>query len=100
MYAGPKRGQRIRSVCHRVFAQGGFDVVVGNPPYIRQEWLAPFKPYWEKRYRSYHGVADIFVYFFEQRHRAPATRRPVGLHHLRQLGEAGKHASLQQQGSR
>ena len=25
-----------------VFAQGGFDVVVGNPPYIRQEWIAPF----------------------------------------------------------
>ena len=49
-----------------VFKQGGFDVVVGNPPYIRQEWLAPFKPYWEQRYRSYHGVADIFVYFFEQ----------------------------------
>ena len=49
-----------------VFAQGGFDVVVGNPPYLRQEWLAPFKPYWEKRYQSYHGVADIFVYFFEQ----------------------------------
>ena len=49
-----------------VFAQGGFDVVVGNPPYLRQEWLAPFKPYWEKHYRAYHGVADIFVYFFEQ----------------------------------
>jgi methylase of polypeptide subunit release factors len=28
-----------------VFATGGFDVVIGNPPYIRQEWLAPFKPY-------------------------------------------------------
>jgi hypothetical protein len=40
--------------------------VVGNPPYIRQEWLAPFKPYWERRFKSYHGVADIFVYFFEQ----------------------------------
>jgi len=49
-----------------VFAQGGFDVVVGNPPYIRQEWLAPFKPYWEQRFKTYHGVADIFVYFFEQ----------------------------------
>ena len=49
-----------------VFAQGGFDVVVGNPPYIRQEWIASYKPYWEKRYRSFHGVADIFVYFFEQ----------------------------------
>ena len=48
-----------------VFAQGGFDVVVGNPPYIRQEWIAPFKPFWESRYSSYHGVADIFVYFFE-----------------------------------
>jgi len=49
-----------------VFAQGGFDVVVGNPPYIRQELLAAFKPYWEQRFKSYHGVADIFVYFFEQ----------------------------------
>ncbi len=49
-----------------VFAQGGFDVVVGNPPYIRQELLAPFKPYWERRFKAYHGVADIFVYFFEQ----------------------------------
>jgi hypothetical protein len=28
-----------------VFAQGGFDVVVGNPPYIRQELLTPFKPW-------------------------------------------------------
>jgi hypothetical protein len=48
-----------------VFAQGGFDVVVGNPPYIRQELLAPFKPYWEARFKTYHGAADIFVYFFE-----------------------------------
>jgi hypothetical protein len=49
-----------------VFAQGGFDVIVGNPPYIRQELLVPFKPYWEQRFKAYHGVADIFVYFFEQ----------------------------------
>jgi hypothetical protein len=47
-------------------SEGGFDVVVGNPPYIRQEWIAAFKPYWERRFKSYHGVADIFVYFFEQ----------------------------------
>ncbi len=55
-----------QSAFPEVFAQGGFDVIVGNPPYIRQEWIAPYKPYWEKRYCSYHGVADIFVYFFEQ----------------------------------
>ena len=48
-----------------VFAAGGFDVVVGNPPYIRQEWLAPYKPHWEHRFRSYHGTADIFTYFFD-----------------------------------
>jgi methylase of polypeptide subunit release factors len=27
-----------------VFVQGGFDVVVGNPPYVRQEWISPYKP--------------------------------------------------------
>ena len=49
-----------------VFKAGGFDVVVGNPPYIRQEWLAPYKSHWEAAFRSYHGVADIFTYFFER----------------------------------
>ncbi|MEW4452754.1 DNA methyltransferase [Bremerella sp. JC817] len=48
-----------------VFANGGFDVVVGNPPYIRQEWLAPYKSHWEKRFKSYYGTADIFTYFYE-----------------------------------
>ncbi|NQV23792.1 MAG: N-6 DNA methylase [Rhodopirellula sp.] len=48
-----------------VFEQGGFDVVVGNPPYIRQEWLAPFKPHWKEVFATFDGVADIFTYFFE-----------------------------------
>jgi hypothetical protein len=48
-----------------IFAAGGFDVIVANPPYIRQEWLAPYKSHWENRFKSYHGVADIFTYFFE-----------------------------------
>jgi len=54
-----------RAAFPEVFAAGGFDVVVANPPYIRQEWLAPYKPHLETRFASYHGVADIFVYFFE-----------------------------------
>jgi hypothetical protein len=45
---------------------GGFDVVVANPPYIRQEWLAPYKAHFEAVYESYHGTADIFTYFFER----------------------------------
>ncbi|MDP1591895.1 MAG: N-6 DNA methylase, partial [Prosthecobacter sp.] len=48
-----------------VFAQGGFDVVVGNPPYVRQELLTPFKPWLEAHYASYHGMADLYVYFYE-----------------------------------
>ncbi|MFI5455560.1 MAG: Eco57I restriction-modification methylase domain-containing protein [Isosphaerales bacterium] len=44
---------------------GGFDVVIGNPPYIRQEWLSPIKPYLQSRYAAYHGMADLYVYFYE-----------------------------------
>ncbi|MCP4599812.1 MAG: N-6 DNA methylase [Proteobacteria bacterium] len=49
-----------------VTAQGGFDCIIGNPPYIRQELLAPMKPYWENEYQSYKGTADICIYFIER----------------------------------
>ncbi len=49
-----------------VFAEGGFDVVLGNPPYVRQELFSNLKPYLQKRFESYHGVADLFAYFFER----------------------------------
>ena len=43
----------------------GWDAVVGNPPYVRQEGLGEFKGYFGERYRAYHGVADLYVYFVE-----------------------------------
>ena len=44
----------------------GFDCVIGNPPYVRQEMLgAAFKAYARSRYEVYHGVADLYAYFFE-----------------------------------
>jgi len=46
-------------------SEGGFDVVVGNPPYIRQELLTPLKPWLETHYEAFHGMADIYVYFYE-----------------------------------
>ncbi|MGH7136935.1 MAG: Eco57I restriction-modification methylase domain-containing protein, partial [Pirellulales bacterium] len=55
---------------------GGFDVVVGNPPYVRQELLSDIKPYLETEYRSYHGMADLYVYFYE---RGLRLLRPGGL---------------------
>lgn len=42
-----------------------FDVILGNPPYVRQERLTPIKPYLEANYSTYHGVADLYTYFFE-----------------------------------
>ena len=54
-----------RTAFPEVFANGGFDVIVANPPYIRQEWLAPYKSYWQGRFKSYAGTADIFTYFYE-----------------------------------
>ena len=54
-----------RAAFPEVFANGGFDVIVANPPYIRQEWLAPYKAYWQRRFKSYAGTADIFTYFYE-----------------------------------
>ncbi len=44
----------------------GFDAVIGNPPYVRQESLKELKDYFESRYRSYDGVADLYVYFMEK----------------------------------
>jgi hypothetical protein len=49
-----------------VFALGGFDVVIGNPPYVRQEFIAPLKPYLADHYASYNGVADLYTYFYEK----------------------------------
>jgi hypothetical protein len=43
----------------------GFDVVIGNPPYIRQEEIKELKPTLQKSYQCYTGVADLFVYFYE-----------------------------------
>jgi hypothetical protein len=50
----------------KVFAEGGFDIVLGNPPYVRQELLGMMKPYLQSRFEVYHGVADLYCYFFER----------------------------------
>jgi len=49
-----------------VFASGGFDVVIGNPPYVRQELLSSIKLYLQTHYESYNGVADLYTYFYER----------------------------------
>ncbi|WP_154411153.1 class I SAM-dependent DNA methyltransferase [Helicobacter pylori] len=43
----------------------GFDCIIGNPPYIRQEQIKEIKPLLQKQYRDfYNSTADIYTYFF------------------------------------
>lgn len=49
-----------------VFAEGGFDVVLGNPPYVRMELLKTLKPYLETRYEVVSDRADLYSYFYER----------------------------------
>jgi hypothetical protein len=49
-----------------IMKESGFNVVIGNPPYVRQEELSEIKPYLEANYETYQGTADLFVYFFEK----------------------------------
>ena len=50
----------------KIFTRGGFDVVIGNPPYVRQEVLGELKSYFHKTFKVYHGVADLYTYFMEK----------------------------------
>ncbi len=44
----------------------GFDVVIGNPPYVRQEKIKEHKPALKNQYDCYVGTADLYVYFYER----------------------------------
>lgn len=44
----------------------GFDVVIGNPPYIRQEEIKEFKPFLKSNFKLYSGLADIYIFFIER----------------------------------
>ena len=51
----------------QVFEKGGFDVVIGNPPYVPTEHIAPNdKAYYEKTYASAYGRINIYPIFYER----------------------------------
>ncbi len=54
---------------HEVFEneEKGFDIVIGNPPYVRQEKIKKLKPLFKKIFSEvYNGVADLSVYFVKR----------------------------------
>ncbi|MBW4056847.1 MAG: N-6 DNA methylase [Proteobacteria bacterium] len=62
-----------------VFKQGGFDAVIGNPPYVRQETLGEeFKKYAKNRFASFAGTADLYSYFIEKGHNVLKTNGMFG----------------------
>jgi hypothetical protein len=43
-----------------------FDIVIGNPPYVRASKIVNGKDDLKVIFQSYHGAADLLVYFYEQ----------------------------------
>ena len=58
-----------KSAFPKVFAQGGFDVVVGNPPYVRMESFKELKDYLSKNYACHEERSDIYAYIIERSHK-------------------------------
>lgn len=48
-----------------VFADGGFDIVLANPPYVRQELITHLKPKLKEVYPAiYTGTSDLYCFFY------------------------------------
>jgi adenine-specific DNA-methyltransferase len=43
----------------------GFDVIIGNPPYIRHEELTAWKSYLQSKFEVYYSLSDLLTYFIE-----------------------------------
>ena len=46
----------------------GFDAVIGNPPYVRQEGLGDDKIVFKAIYEVHNNIADLYTYFIERGH--------------------------------
>jgi type I restriction-modification system DNA methylase subunit len=53
------------SLLEMPFSENSFDVVIGNPPYVRQEAIKEQKEALNKIYEVANGTADLYVYFYE-----------------------------------
>jgi hypothetical protein len=47
---------------------GGFDAVIGNPPYVRMEEFKDLKDYLRAHYFTHDERSDLYVYFIEREH--------------------------------
>ena len=63
-----------------ILQSGGFNIIIGNPPYIDSEWMTKYLPSWRQyctnHYKSAAGNWDLFCVFIEK---ALMLCRPNGL---------------------
>ena len=48
-----------------VFEKGGFDIVIGNPPYRQIKWLKEKNIYKNSNFNTYDSTGDIYCLFYE-----------------------------------
>lgn len=53
----------------QIMKAGGFDAVIGNPPYVRMETFKPLKEYLRCMYATHEERSDLYGYFIEQEHK-------------------------------
>ncbi|NLD73908.1 MAG: N-6 DNA methylase, partial [Chloroflexi bacterium] len=60
-------------------AAGGFDAVIGNPPYIRMETFKELKQYLKQNYATHDERADLYTYIIERSHTLLSSRGMFGM---------------------
>ena len=53
-------------IFNKIFKKkGGFDVIIANPPYLRQEEILEYKTRLNQKYKLYNSTSDLYTYFYE-----------------------------------
>ena len=53
-------------IFHKIFKKnGGFDLILANPPYLRQEEIINYKDRIKDRYKLFNSTSDLYTYFYE-----------------------------------
>jgi type I restriction-modification system DNA methylase subunit len=69
-HADSLRPETWQTAFPEIMKAGGFDVIIGNPPYVRQETLGEeFKTFAQQNFETYAGTADLYIYFIEKAHK-------------------------------
>ncbi len=90
----PENAFHWHNVFPEVMADGGFDIIIGNPPYVRHELIKDWKPALKNSFETYRSSADLYVYFFELGHKLLKPGGKLGYISSNQFFRVGYGAGL------